>query len=99
MFVFDERLLARLRLSRKRLVFLVETLAELGEGRALELYRGAPLEVLAPHRLAATFTPVPGWRRLHEALQVVELHPWPWLVRPHDGSLRSFSAWRRRPRA
>jgi deoxyribodipyrimidine photo-lyase len=94
-FVFDAPLLGRLRLSRKRLVFLVETLAELAQRRALELLRGAPAYALHGRRLAATFTPVPGWRRRRQTLDVVELHPWPWLVRPHSGSVRSFSAWRR----
>jgi deoxyribodipyrimidine photo-lyase len=94
-FVFDEPLLAGLRLSSKRLVFLAERLAELAENRALELYLGDPAGVLAGRALATTFTPVPKARRLRSELDVVELHPWPWLRRPSDGSISSFSAWRR----
>ncbi len=94
-FVFDAPLLERLRLSRKRLVFLVETLADLAREHALEIHCDAPERVLDGRALAATFTPVPGWRRLRERLHLVELHPWPWLVHPHAGSVRSFSAWRR----
>jgi deoxyribodipyrimidine photo-lyase len=93
--VFDEPLLARLRLSGKRLVFLAETLADLALRRPVELHVGAPGEVLAGRALAATYAPVPGWRRLAAGLDLVEVHPWPWLVRPHGGSASSYTAWRR----
>ncbi len=93
-FVFDEPLLARLRLSSKRLVFLVETLAEIAAARPLELRLGRPRDALAGRSLAVTFAPVPGFRRLLPAIGPVVLHPWPWLRRPHAGPLRSFSAWR-----
>jgi deoxyribodipyrimidine photo-lyase len=94
-FVFDAPLLARLQLSGKRLVFLVETLADLAARRDLEVHVGDPVEVLQGRRLAATVAPVPGWRRRARRLTVVARHPWPWLVRPHGGSAASFSAWRK----
>lgn len=94
-FVFDAPLLARLRLSRKRLIFLTETLAELAARRELQIHRGAPAEVLSRRKLAATFAPVPGWRRLAPRLDLAEIHPWPWLRPPHAASIRSFSAWRK----
>ncbi len=95
LFVFDEALLARWRLSAKRLIFLIETLSELASRRSLRLWLGSPREVLAGQPLAATFTPVPGWKRICAGLDVVELHPWPWLRRPDSGSVASFSQWRR----
>lgn len=94
-FVFDHARLASWRLSGKRLVFLSETLGELAASREVELHVGNPAEVLAGRALAATWTPVPGWRRLRERLDVVESHPWPWLARPHGRSAKSFSAWRK----
>ncbi|TVR28460.1 MAG: deoxyribodipyrimidine photolyase [Nitriliruptor sp.] len=94
-FVFDAPLLARLRLSGKRLVFLTETLADLAERREVQVHLGDPVEVLAGRALATTFAPVPGWRRRSAALSVVALHPWPWLRRPHGRSAASFSAWRK----
>ena len=94
-FVFDEPLLAGLRLSSKRLVFLAERLAELAESRTVEVHLGDPATVLAGRSLATTFTPVPKARRLRAELDVVDLHPWPWLVRPSAGPISSFSAWRR----
>lgn len=94
-FVFDEPLLTTLRLSAKRLVFLTERLAELATGRELEVHVGDPVEVLTRRPLATTFAPVPKWRRMQAQLDIVELHPWPWLRRPGAGTIQSFSAWRR----
>ena len=97
-FVFDEPLLRRLRLSGKRLVFLAETLGELASSRetggGLEVRRGAVADSLRGP-LAATWSPVPGWARLRARVDVPEVHPWPWLVRPRPAAVRSFSAWRK----
>jgi len=95
-FVFDEPLLARLRLSAKRLVFLTETLTELAERRRVEVHLGDPARVLAGRRVAVTHAPVPGFARRAAAIAPVEVHPWPWLCAPNAGSIRSFSAWRTR---
>ena len=96
-FVFDEPLLATLRLSGKRLVFLAETLTELGAERrsGVEVRLGDPVAELRGRPLATTWTYVPGWKRRAPALDLVALHPWPWLRRPGSGSLRSYSAWAR----
>jgi deoxyribodipyrimidine photo-lyase len=97
LFVFDEPLLASLRLSSKRLVFLTETLAQLGAEHDLRISLGDPVDILAGRKLAVTFAPVPGFRRRAERLRVVEVHPWPWLRRPTSRPISSFSAWRRSP--
>ncbi|MEO1058794.1 MAG: FAD-binding domain-containing protein [Actinomycetota bacterium] len=94
-FVFDEPLLATLQLSSKRLVFLVETLAELAEDRAVELRLGRPEHELADRPVAVTFSPVPGFRKRQQSVDVGALYPWLWLQRPAAGSVASFSAWRR----
>ncbi len=94
-FVFDEPLLRGLRLSSKRLVFLTETLAELGSHRPVELLLGDPVRLLAERSLAVTHAPVPGFERRADVLGPVEIHPWPWLAEPGHGSVASFSAWRR----
>ncbi|MDA0250655.1 MAG: deoxyribodipyrimidine photolyase [Actinomycetota bacterium] len=94
-FVFDEPLLRRLRLSGNRVVFLAQSLAELATRREVHLWRGSPVAVLQGTPLAATFAPVPGWRSRAARLDVVALHPWPWLRRPSTGSVASYSAWRK----
>lgn len=95
-FVFDESLLAQLQLSSKRLVFLTETLAEIGTHRELELHLGSPSEVLSGRTVAVTHAPVPGFAKHAAQVDIGELHPWPWLARPNASSLRSFSAWRKK---
>ena len=94
-FVFDEPLLARLRLSGKRLVFLAETLAEIGESRRLQVLLGDPRHLLSDRRLAVTFAPVPGFAERTEWIRPATVHPYPWLLRPSNGTLTSFSAWRK----
>ena len=93
-FVFDAPLLARLRLDPRRLVFLAETLADLGTRREVSVLRGDPRTALAGRQLATTYAPVPGWRARARVLRPAVVHPWPWLVPPHAGPVGSFSAWR-----
>jgi len=95
-FVVDEGLLQRVSVAGMRLVFLAETLADLATRRPVEIWRGDPMAALAGRRVAATFAPVPGWRRHATRIRPTEVHPWPWLVRPAGAPLQSFSAWRRR---
>lgn len=97
-FVFDEPLLASLRLSTKRLVFITETLAELATRRSLTVMLGDPTEELADRRLAVTHAPVPGFRRRAARLDVVATHPYPWLVAPDGGDVSSHAVWIRRVR-
>jgi len=94
-FVFDLPLLATLQLSSKRLVFLVETLADLATRRDVEVHVGDPVSVLGSVPVAVTHAPVPGFIRRVARTNAVEVHPWPWLVQPAGGSVASFSAWRR----
>jgi deoxyribodipyrimidine photo-lyase len=94
-FVFDEALLVRLRLTGKRLVFLAECLADLATRREVEIWRGDPVDVLSGGGVATTYAPVPGWRRRADLIKPSAVHPWPWLVKPHGGAAGSFSAWRK----
>lgn len=94
-FVFDEPLLTRLRLSGKRLVFLADTLGDLATRRDVEVRRGAVADELAGRSLAVTHAPVPGFATRARAVRPVEVHPWPWLVRPRPAPVRSFTSWSR----
>ncbi|PKH40608.1 deoxyribodipyrimidine photo-lyase [Nocardioides alpinus] len=94
-FVFDEPLLRSLRLSGKRLVFLAECLADLAGRREVDVRLGRPPEELAGTPVAVTFAPVPGFGRHSRSVDVAHLFPWPWLERPTDQRLTSYSAWRK----
>lgn len=94
-FVWDLPLLSRLRLAPGRLIFLAQCLADLADRREVEVLVGDPVATLQGRALAATFTPVPGWRRRSAYLSLAVTYPWPWLLRPHEGPLTSFTAWRR----
>ncbi len=94
-FVLDEPLLASLRLSGKRVVFLAETLADLAERRRLDVRLGKVTDELAGTPVAVTYAPVPGFAHRSGAVDVAELHPWPWLARPSAQRLTSYSAWRK----
>ncbi len=80
-FVFDEPLLAPLRLAPRRLVFLAEHLSDLATRRPVEVWLGSPAAVLADRAVAVTFTPVPGWHRRQAVIAPAAVHPWPWLGR------------------
>jgi deoxyribodipyrimidine photo-lyase len=94
-FTFDRQLLNGLQLAAKRLVFLVETLAELAQHRDLEVFLGNPAAALDRRSIAVTHAPVPGFVAMSERVGVAVRHPWRWLARPSTGSVSSFSAWRR----
>jgi deoxyribodipyrimidine photo-lyase len=94
-FVYDEPLLASLRLSGKRLVFLAESLADLAGRREVDVRLGRVADELDGRAVAVTHAPVPGFTSRSAAVDVAELHPWPWLARPAAQRLTSFSAWRK----
>lgn len=93
LFVFDQPLLRSLRLSVNRLVFLAQSLADLSTRREVQLWLGDPVEILHGRPLATTFAPVPGWKYRAARLDLVALHPWPWLMRPQAGAVSSYTAW------
>ncbi|MEY4408841.1 MAG: hypothetical protein RLZZ138_92 [Actinomycetota bacterium] len=90
-FVFNEQALAKLQLSSKRIHFYLETLKDLANRRDLSVYLGSPYEFAQEVSVAVTFAPVPSFAKFKK---IAQLHPYPWLVTPHAGSVRSFSAWR-----
>jgi deoxyribodipyrimidine photo-lyase len=95
-FTFDRDLLGRIRLSAKRLVFLVETLAELAHQHDLEVHLGRPDVALSGRSVAVTRAPVPGFATVAANVDVAVRLPWPWLAVPAtSASVSSFSAWRR----
>ncbi len=93
-FVFDEPLLGKLQLAAKRLIFMTETLAEIGAARPLEIHLGKPSEILSGVNVATTFAPVPGFAVRAAKIRPVVVHPYRWLTEPTNGTVASFTEWR-----
>ena len=91
-FVFNTDALHKLQLSSRRIGFYLETLQDLAERRSLQVYLGSPYEFAQQNKVATTFAPVPSFKKF---TSLAEIHPYPWLQRPHSGSVKSFSAWRK----
>ncbi len=90
-FVFNEKALAKLQLSSKRIYFYLETLQDLATRRDLRVFIGDPVKFADEHPVAMTFAPVPSFAKFKN---IAELHPFDWLKQPRGGSVKSFSAWR-----
>jgi len=90
-FVFNQKALAKLQLSSKRIFFYLETLQDLSLRRDLSVLLGDPVEFAKDNKVAVTHAPVPSFEKYHN---LAEIHPYPWLKLPHASSVRSFSAWR-----
>lgn len=91
-FVFNEPALRKLQLSSRRIGFYLETLKDLASRRNLQVYLGGPYQFALENKVAVTFAPVPSFKKF---TGLAEIHPFPWLKKPHTGSVRSFSSWRR----
>ncbi len=91
-FVFNGPALNKLQLSSKRINFYLETIKDLATRRVLEVYLDDPKEIIRQRKFAVTWASVPSFKKYES--DFAELHPWPWLRKPHAGSVRSFSAWR-----
>jgi deoxyribodipyrimidine photo-lyase len=91
-FVFNESALRKLQLSSRRIGFYLETLQDLAQRRSLQVYLGSPYEFAQENQVATTFAPVPSFKKFNS---LAEIHPYPWLQKPHSGSIKSFSAWRK----
>lgn len=90
-FIFNESALAKLQLSSRRIGFYLQTLQDLSTRRELAVYLGDPHAFTKENSVAVTFAPVPSFKKFENLAQVF---PYPWLRKPHAGSVRSFSSWR-----
>ena len=91
-FIFNQQALAKMQLSSRRIAFYLQTLGDLGSRRQLNVFIGDPYQFSRDHAVAVTHAPVPSFNKFRD---LAEIHPYPWLRRPHSGSIRSFSSWRR----
>jgi deoxyribodipyrimidine photo-lyase len=92
-FVFNEQALSKLKLSARRIGFYLETVMDLATRKDLSVYLGDPYKFAEENDVAVTFAPVPSFRKFKN---LAEIHPYPWLRRPHSGSVRSYTSWRQK---
>lgn len=92
LFVFNEKALAKLQLSSRRIGFYLQTLQDLGTRRELSVFLGDPYEFSRNHNVAVTFAPVPSFKKYEH---LAAIYPYQWLRQPAAGSLRSYSSWRK----
>lgn len=92
-FIFNESALRKLQLSSRRIGFYLETLQDLSQRRSVEVFLGDPYLFAAENPVAVTYAPVPSFKKF---TNLAEVHPYPWLRKPHSGSVRSFSSWRKK---
>jgi deoxyribodipyrimidine photo-lyase len=92
-FIFNEAALAKLQLSARRIAFYLETLQDLSTRRDLTVYIGDPYIFAKENPVAVTFAPVPSFKKFENLAQI---YPYPWLRKPHAGSVRSFTSWRQK---
>jgi deoxyribodipyrimidine photo-lyase len=90
-FAFNQPALEKLQLSSRRIAFYLQTLQDLNTRRNLAVYLGDPYVFTEENNVAVTHAPVPSFKKFKN---LAEIHPYPWLVKPHAGSVRSFSSWR-----
>ncbi len=92
-FIFNKAALEKLQLSSRRIGFYLETLQDLSQRRRLQVFLGDPYTFAAESQVAITYAPVPSFKKF---TNLAEIHPFPWLRKPHSGSVRSFSSWRQK---
>lgn len=92
-FVFNRAALSKLQLSSKRIFFYLETLQDLSQRRNVRVLIGSPYEYADQNAVALTYAPVPSFEKFGS---IAELHPYPWLKKPHAHNIQSFSAWRQK---
>jgi deoxyribodipyrimidine photo-lyase len=90
-FVFNAPALKKLQLSARRIGFYLQTLKDLQQRKDLKVFIDNPYTLAQENKVAVTYAPVPSFKKFTNLAQV---HPYPWLRQPHDGSVRSFSSWR-----
>ena len=94
-FVFDEKLLKSIKISTKRINFLLQTLKELNEKKELFVYIGDPIEILKDKKIAVTFAPVPKYKYLSQNIKPLVEFPAVRLVKPIDFYPSSYSSWKK----
>jgi deoxyribodipyrimidine photo-lyase len=95
-FIFDKKLLLSLKISTKRINFLLECLKEISLKRDLTVVLDDPMVYLKNKQFASTFAPVPKYKKITNVNQPIFEFPTQRLAQPIDFYPNSFSSWKKR---
>ena len=95
-FIFDKKLLNSLKISTKRINFLLDCLKEISLKRDLTVVIDDPLIYLKNKLFASTFAPVPKYKKITKINKPLYEFPAQRLVQPIEFYPNSFSSWKKR---
>ena len=95
-FIFDKKLLNSLKISTKRINFLLDCLKEISLKRDLTVVIDDPLIYLKNKLFASTFAPVPKYKKITKINKPLYEFPAQRLAQPIEFYPNSFSSWKKR---
>lgn len=95
-FIFDKKLLHNIKISTKRINFLLDCLKEISLKRDLTVVIDDPLTYLKNKSFASTFAAVPKYKKITKFNKPLYEFPAQRLVHPIDFYPNSFSSWKKR---
>ena len=95
-FIFDKKLLNNLKISTKRINFLLDCLKEISLKRDLTVVIDDPLIYLKNKLFASTFAPVPKYKKITKINKPLYEFPAQRLAQPIEFYPNSFSSWKKR---
>ena len=95
-FVFDEILLNKLKLSSKRIIFLLDTLREISHKKNLSVFIEDPKFILKGYKFAVTHACVPKYREITTLIKPATEFPTRRLAGPISFYPKSYSSWKKK---
>ena len=95
-FIFDEVLLNKIKVSSKRINFLLDTLRELSQKRELLVMLDDPKLILKNYKFTVTYACVPKYRDITKLIKPVIEFPTNRLVEPINYYPKSFTSWKKK---
>ena len=95
-FIFDEILLKKIKLSSKRIIFLLDTLRELSAKKELSIFVDDPKIILKNYKYSVTHACVPKYRNITKSNQPEVEFPTSRLAEPIDFYPKSSTSWKKK---
>ena len=95
-FIFDEILLKKIKLSSKRIIFLLDTLRELSAKKELSIFVDDPKIILKNYKYSVTHACVPKYRNITKSNHPEVEFPTSRLAEPIDFYPKSYTSWKKK---